>query len=59
LSGSTITLSGGAGVFGDLAAVELPLPDGGGEVWEESLDLTLPERFEGVAGDESPCFRKF
>ena len=27
LTGSSITLSGGAGVFGDLASLELPLPD--------------------------------
>jgi hypothetical protein len=51
-----ITLSGGAGVFGNLAALELPLLGGGGEVWGESLKLTLPDRLKGFAGDETNPF---
>ncbi len=53
LSGSVIFLSAGAGVFGVVASLMLPFPGGGGRVGERSLELTLPDKFEGVTGVES------
>ncbi len=58
LSGSVIILSAGAGVFGVVASLMLPFPGGGGRVGERSLELTLPERLKGPAGEETPFFRK-